>query len=65
MPKPKKQAKNEDGSSNEEYKNFDEEMEKDLDGDAVADALMTDDDFNPEDLGIDKNMDSYDDHDLF
>lgn len=65
MPKSKKEAKNEDGSP-EEYKSFDGDLEEAL-GDDVIDAIIpTDgDDFNPETLGIDKNMDSFDDQDLF
>ena len=65
MPKPKKQAKNEDGTESEEYKSFDEELDKNLDEESLDAFISTEDDFNPEVLGIDKNMDSFDDKELF
>lgn len=65
MPKPKKQAKNEDELENEEYKSFDEELDKGLDEESLEAFMTEDDDFNIDGLGIDKNMDSFDDKDLF
>ncbi|MEI6296769.1 MAG: hypothetical protein WCO84_03940 [bacterium] len=65
MPKPIKKVNDAD-ELGEEYKG-DAELEGELDGDAVLEAITTesdDIDFNRT-LGIDKDMDSFDDKDPF
>lgn len=65
MPKPKKDIKtNEDGTP-DEYKS-DGELTEALGDDIIEAIIPTDGDyFNPETLKIDKDMDNFDDQDLF